>query len=44
MEKCRRRWDLGDSEKLRYKDMASYDRALIHLEKAFGFVSSPHQW
>jgi len=44
LDKCRRRWDLCDSSELRYKDMASFDRAMCHLEKAFGFMSSPHQW
>jgi 1,4-alpha-glucan branching enzyme len=30
---CRRRWDICDSEVLRYKMLNAYDRAMIHLEK-----------
>eukprot|EP00798_Chlamydomonas_sp_ICE-L_P009847 gene9847-7734_t len=44
LEKCRRRWDLCDDEKLRYKTMLAYDRALMHLDKGFGFQSAPHIW
>jgi 1,4-alpha-glucan branching enzyme len=33
LDKCRRRWDICDDEKLRYKYMNSFDRAMIHLEK-----------
>ena len=43
-DKCRRRWDLPDSEFLRYKDMNYFDMAMQHLDKAFGFVGAPHQW
>ncbi|KAJ9519994.1 hypothetical protein QJQ45_014719, partial [Haematococcus lacustris] len=43
-EKCRRRWDLCDSPILRYKNFVAWDRAIMHLEKAFGFVCAPHQW
>mmetsp|Transcript_39286 Transcript_39286/g.84109 ORF Transcript_39286/g.84109 Transcript_39286/m.84109 type:complete len:891 (+) Transcript_39286:181-2853(+) len=41
-DKCRRRWDLADSDELKYKYMNSYDRALMHLDKAFGFFNAPH--
>mmetsp|Transcript_10988 Transcript_10988/g.19036 ORF Transcript_10988/g.19036 Transcript_10988/m.19036 type:complete len:859 (+) Transcript_10988:107-2683(+) len=41
-EKCRRRWDLGDNPKLRYQHFTAFDRAMCHLEKAFGFVCAPH--
>jgi len=41
---CRRRWDLPDSDVLRYKDMNAFDRAMGHLDKAFGFISAPHTW
>lgn len=32
------------AEFLKYKFMNSFDRAIMHLDKAFGFVSAPHQW
>ncbi|KDD75589.1 hypothetical protein H632_c603p0, partial [Helicosporidium sp. ATCC 50920] len=44
LDKCRRRWDLADAAFLRYKHMLAFDRAMQHLDKAFGFVGSPHQW
>jgi 1,4-alpha-glucan branching enzyme len=44
LEKCRRRWDLADAEFLKYKFLAAFDRAMTHLDKAFGFQSSSHQW
>ena len=44
MEKCRRRWDLADAPSLKYKFMNSFDRAIMHLDKAFGFVAAPHNW
>lgn len=44
LEKCRRRWDLVDADYLKYKFMNTWDRAIQHLDKAFGFVSSPHEW
>eukprot|EP00878_Enallax_costatus_P000275 GHUV01000346.1.p1 GENE.GHUV01000346.1~~GHUV01000346.1.p1 ORF type:complete len:864 (+),score=177.11 GHUV01000346.1:148-2739(+) len=44
LEKCRRRWDLADADFLRYKQLNAFDRAMIHLDKAFGFMSAPHQW
>jgi len=43
LDKCRRRWDICDNDMLRYKHMNAYDRAMIHLDKAFGFLSAPHQ-
>ena len=42
LDKCRRRWDLADREDLRYKFMAAFDRAMNHLDKAFGFIGAPH--
>lgn len=24
--------------------MVAYDRAMTHLDKAFGYMSAPHQW
>ena len=44
LDKCRRRWDICDDPKLRYQHMNAYDRAMIHLDKAFGYISAPHQW
>jgi len=44
LEKCRRRWDICDAENLKYKYMNAFDRAMCHLDKAFGFVAAPHQW
>ncbi|PSC69001.1 starch branching enzyme isoform A [Micractinium conductrix] len=44
LDKCRRRWDLADAEFLKYKYMNSFDRAMNHLDKAFGFVAAPHSW
>lgn len=44
LEKCRRRWDLADADNLKYKYMNAFDRAMNHLDKAFGFVSAPHCW
>lgn len=32
------------AEFLKYKYMQAFDRAMMHLDKAFGFVSAPHQW
>ncbi len=42
LDKCRRRWDLADREDLRYKFMNAFDRAMNHLDKAFGFIGAPH--
>lgn len=44
LDKCRRRWDLADADFLKYKYMLAFDRAMNHLDKAFGFLASPHQW
>ena len=33
LDKCRRRWDLADSENLKYKFMNAFDRAMQHLDK-----------
>lgn len=44
LDKCRRRWDICDAENLRYKEMNSFDIAMNHLDKAYGFISAPHQW
>ena len=44
LEKCRRRWDLADADFLKYKFLYAFDRAMTHLDKAFGFLSAPHTW
>lgn len=44
LEKCRRRWDLAENENLKYKFMNSFDRAMNHLDKAFGFTHAEHQF
>ena len=44
LDKCRRRWDLADAAFLKYKYMAAFDAAMQHLDKAFGFIASPHEW
>ena len=43
-DKCRRRWDLADADFLKYKYMYAFERAMQHLDKAFGFVTAPHTW
>lgn len=44
LDKCRRRWDLADSPILKYRFMNDFDRAMIHLDKAFGYISAPHTY
>ena len=44
LEKCRRRWDLAEDENLRYKYMNSFDIAMMHLDKAFGYINAPHEF
>ena len=44
LEKCRRRWDLADAADLKYKFMNEFDRAMNHLDKAFGFSGAQHQY
>jgi len=44
LDKCRRRWDLADADYLKYQYLLKFDRAMMHLDKAFGFVSAPHTW
>ncbi|XP_062117534.1 1,4-alpha-glucan-branching enzyme 2-2, chloroplastic/amyloplastic-like [Humulus lupulus] len=43
-DKCRRRFDLGDADYLRYHGMQEFDQAMQHLEDAYGFVTSEHQY
>jgi 1,4-alpha-glucan branching enzyme len=42
--KCRRLWTLSDAAFLRYRYMNEFDRAMMHLDKAFGFVAAPQQY
>lgn len=44
LDKCRRHWDLADSDALKYRFMNEFDRAMNHLDKAFGFSNSDHTW
>ncbi|KAJ6922746.1 hypothetical protein NC652_016408 [Populus alba x Populus x berolinensis] len=43
-DKCRRRFDLGDADYLRYHGMQEFDRAMQHLEEIYGFMTSEHQY
>ncbi|KAM7468289.1 hypothetical protein LguiB_015851 [Lonicera macranthoides] len=43
-DKCRRRFDLGDAEYLRYHGLQEFDRAMQHLEGAYSFMTSKHQY
>lgn len=42
-EKCRRQWDLVDTEHLRYKFMNAFDRAMNLLDNKFSFLASSKQ-
>ncbi|GMP50010.1 hypothetical protein CsSME_00016796 [Camellia sinensis var. sinensis] len=39
-DKCRRRFDLGDADYLRYHGMQEFDQAMQHLEEAYGVCFS----
>ncbi|CAA0818856.1 1-4-alpha-glucan-branching enzyme 2-2-chloroplastic/amyloplastic [Striga hermonthica] len=43
-DKCRRRFDLGDADYLRYRGMQEFDQAMQHLEEQYGFMTSEHQY
>ncbi|KVH94605.1 1,4-alpha-glucan-branching enzyme [Cynara cardunculus var. scolymus] len=43
-DKCRRRFDLGDAEYLRYHGLQEFDKAMQHLEEAHKFMTSTHQY
>ncbi|KAK1323416.1 hypothetical protein QJS10_CPA02g00640 [Acorus calamus] len=43
-DKCRRRFDLGDADYLRYLGMQEFDRAMQHLEETYGFMTSEHRY
>ncbi|PWA73991.1 glycosyl hydrolase, family 13, all-beta [Artemisia annua] len=42
-DKCRRQWELVDTEHLRYKFMNAFDRAMNLLDEKFSFLSSTKQ-
>ncbi|KAI3734510.1 hypothetical protein L6452_13980 [Arctium lappa] len=42
-EKCRRQWDLVDTEHLRYKFMNAFDKAMNLLDEKFSFLTSAKQ-
>ncbi|XP_062019670.1 1,4-alpha-glucan-branching enzyme 1, chloroplastic/amyloplastic-like [Rosa rugosa] len=42
-EKCRRQWNLVDTDHLRYKFMNAFDRAMHLLDEKFSFLSSTKQ-
>ncbi|WZZ92365.1 hypothetical protein YC2023_120944 [Brassica napus] len=41
-DKCRRRFDLGDADYLRYHGLQEFDRAMQNLEEKYGFMTSEH--
>lgn len=43
-DKCRRRFDLGDAEFLKYHWLQDFDRAMQQLEEKFGFMTTEHQY
>ncbi|XP_047339190.1 1,4-alpha-glucan-branching enzyme 2-2, chloroplastic/amyloplastic-like [Impatiens glandulifera] len=43
-DKCRRRFDLGDANYLRYNGLQEFDQAMQHLEEEYGFMTSSHQY
>ncbi|GMP84623.1 hypothetical protein CsSME_00038080 [Camellia sinensis var. sinensis] len=43
-DKCRRRFDLGDADYLRYLGMQEFDQVMQHLEEATGFMTPEHQY
>ncbi|KAM7256311.1 hypothetical protein ACFE04_012052 [Oxalis oulophora] len=42
-EKCRRQWNLVDTDHLRYKFMNAFDRAMNKLDEKFSFLTSTKQ-
>ncbi|ONH96238.1 hypothetical protein PRUPE_7G115400 [Prunus persica] len=43
-DKCRRRFDLGDANYLRYHGLQEFDQAMQHLEETYCFMTSEHQY
>ncbi|KAF7140267.1 hypothetical protein RHSIM_Rhsim06G0006900 [Rhododendron simsii] len=42
-DKCRRQWDLVDSDHLRYKFMNAFNRAMNALDEKYSFIASTKQ-
>ncbi|CAM8972255.1 unnamed protein product [Rhodiola kirilowii] len=42
-DKCRRQWNLVDTDHLRYKFMNAFDRAMNELDDKYSFLSSTNQ-
>uniref|UniRef100_A0A7N0V7G2 1,4-alpha-glucan branching enzyme n=1 Tax=Kalanchoe fedtschenkoi TaxID=63787 RepID=A0A7N0V7G2_KALFE len=42
-DKCRRQWNLVDTDHLRYKFMNAFDRAMNNLDDKYSFLSSTNQ-
>lgn len=42
-DKCRRQWNLVDTNHLRYKFMNDFDKAMNELDESFHFLASPKQ-
>ncbi|XP_057468700.1 1,4-alpha-glucan-branching enzyme 1, chloroplastic/amyloplastic-like isoform X1 [Actinidia eriantha] len=42
-DKCRRQWDLVDTDHLRYKFMNEFDRAMNSLDEKYSFLASTKQ-
>ncbi|XP_074580303.1 1,4-alpha-glucan-branching enzyme 2-2, chloroplastic/amyloplastic-like isoform X2 [Curcuma longa] len=43
-DKCRRLFNLGDADYLRYRGMQEFDQAMQHLEEKYEFMTSEHQY
>ncbi|KAH7372698.1 hypothetical protein KP509_17G017100 [Ceratopteris richardii] len=43
-DKCRRRFDLGDADYLKYHWLQNFDREMQLLEQQYGFMTSEHQY
>lgn len=43
-DKCRRRFDLGDADYLRYRGLQEFDRAMQYIEERYEFMTSEHQF
>ncbi|XP_054801932.1 1,4-alpha-glucan-branching enzyme 1, chloroplastic/amyloplastic-like isoform X1 [Prosopis cineraria] len=43
-DKCRRLFNLGDADYLRYRGMQEFDQAMQHLEERYNFMVSEHQY
>jgi len=41
---CRRRWDLADADHLRYHYLMDFDRKMMHLDIAYGFIKHGHNY